>query len=208
MEVDSPLSRLDQTQPVDPLLLDIPTEFSTERLLLRAYRPGDGEMYYHMLQENREHLYEFLPASLMAVQSVLDAEAVIRNLMAQWQSRELFIFGAWEKESGSYVGESYLANADWHVPRIEVGYFIVQARTGKGYATEAARATLRYAFERMQVARVELQCTADNQASKRVAERCGFTCEGRMRLRHRKKDGDLVDVLWFGLLRSEWNNRK
>jgi len=202
--VDSPLSQIDQTQPINPLLLDIPSEITTPRLLLRAYRTGDGAMYCQMLQENWQHLYEFLPPSLMAVRSAEDAEAVIRDLTAKWQRRELFIFGVWEKEGGSYVGETYLANADWHVPRIEVGYFIVQASTGKGYATEAARATTGYAFEHLKVERVELQCAADNEASRRVAERCGFTYEGRMRLRHCKKAGALVDVLWYGLLRPDF----
>jgi RimJ/RimL family protein N-acetyltransferase len=76
--------------------------------------------------------------------------------------------------------------------------------TGRGYATEAARAALRYAFEIIQVVRVDLQCRVDNQASQRVAERCGFKLEGRQRLRHRKKNGELVDRLWYGLLREEW----
>jgi ribosomal-protein-serine acetyltransferase len=191
---------------MNPLLLDLPTEFSSERLLLRCYRPGDGAMYHQMLRANWDHLYEFLPKSLLEVQSEEDAKIVIRKLMAEWNMRNLFIFGIWEKETGAYIGESYLANADWHVPRIEVGYFIVQAATGKGFATEAALATVRYAFEQLGALRVELQCRVDNPASKRVAEKCGFTFEGRFRQRHRKKSGALVDVLWYGLLRSEWQN--
>ncbi len=188
---------------MNPLLLDLPTEFVSERLLLRCYRPGDGALYFDMLRANWDHLFEFLAPSHLAVQSEEMAEELIRRLMADWTLRNLFIFGIWEKESGVYVGESYLANADWDVPRIEVGYFVVQSQTGKGYATEAARATVRFAFEHLGVLRVELQCRADNQASKRVVERCGFVYEGRMRQRHRKKAGDLVDVLWYGLLRSD-----
>ncbi|MGB8212343.1 MAG: GNAT family protein [Anaerolineales bacterium] len=193
---------------MNPLLLDLPTEFTSERLRLRCYHTDDSSMYFQMLRTNREHLYEFLPASLMAVQSEPAAEAVIRRLMADWNARNLFIFGVWEKESGLYVGESYLANPDWEVPRIEVGYFIVQASTGKGYATEAARATVRFAFEHLGVVRVELQCAADNQASLRVAEHCGFVFEGRFRQRHRKKSGYLVDMLWYGLLLSEWQHSR
>jgi RimJ/RimL family protein N-acetyltransferase len=37
-----------------------------------------------------------------------------------------------------------------------------------------------------------------------VALRCGFTLEGRLRQRGRRKDGSSVDRLWFGLLRNEW----
>lgn len=140
------------------------------------------------------------------MQNEADAETIIRWQNSEWQQRNLFIFGVWEKASGSYIGEAYLANPDWHVPSLELGYFLVKASTGKGFATEAARALLRYAFEYMQVTRVDLQCRVDNEASQHVAERSGFRLEGRQRLRHHKKDGTLVDRLWYGLLRSEWQD--
>jgi ribosomal-protein-serine acetyltransferase len=189
---------------MDPQQLDLPTEFASERIFLRAYRPGDGALYFRVIRENWDHLYEFLPAILESMQNEADAEAVIRWMNSEWQQHNLFIFGIWEKASGDYIGEIYLANPDWHVPSVELGYFVVRASTGKGFASEAARAMLRYAFEQMQVSRVDLQCRMDNEASQRVAERCGFRLEGRQRLRHRKKDGVLVDRLWYGLLLSEW----
>jgi RimJ/RimL family protein N-acetyltransferase len=189
---------------MDPQQLDPPTEFASERLFMRAYRPGDGTLYFRMIRENWDHLYEFLPPKVEAMQNEAEAEAVIRWLNSEWQPRNLFIFSIWEKASGNYTGEIYLANPDWHVPSLELGYFVVRASTGKGFATEAARATLRYAFEHMQVSRVDLQCRSDNEASQRVAGRCGFRLEGCQRLRHCKKDGMLVDRLWYGLLRSEW----
>ena len=161
-----------------------------------------------MLQENWEHLYEFMPQSHLEIGSAEDAEVVLRRLAAEWSSRTLFIFGVWDNASGAYVGESYLANPHWEVPRIEVGYFIVQACTGRGYATEAAQSMVRYAFTELGVERVDLQCRADNAASQRVAERCGFTLEGRSRRQHRMKSGALVDVLWYGLLRDEWESRR
>src|SRR5690242_6126978 len=50
-------------------LLDLPTEFTSERLLLRRYRPDDITMYYQMLRNNADHLYEFLPSFLLNVRS-------------------------------------------------------------------------------------------------------------------------------------------
>jgi RimJ/RimL family protein N-acetyltransferase len=193
---------------MDPQQLDPPSEFESERLFLRAYRPSDGGLYFRVIRENWDHLYEFLPPVLEAMQTEADAEAFIRWLDLEWQRRNLFLFGVWEKAAGSYTGETYLANPDWKVPSIELGYFVVQASTGKGYATEAARATLHYAFEHLGVSRVELQCRADNGASQRVAERCGFRLEGHQRMRHRKKSGALVDRLWYGLLRSDDPGRR
>jgi RimJ/RimL family protein N-acetyltransferase len=141
---------------------------------------------------------------LINIHNEEDAKVEFHRQMLEWNASNLFIFGVWEKSTGIHVGESYLANADWDVPRIEVGYFIVKASTGKGYATEAAKATIRYAFEHMKVLRVDLRCAVDNKASIRVAEHCGFVQEGCFRQHHRKKDGTLVDMLWYGLLLPEW----
>lgn len=183
----------------DPLTL----ELTTSRLLLRAYRSGDGTAYVRMYHENAEHLREFMPDELREMATEHEAEGQIRRMTRQWRAGKLFVFGAWEREGGGYVGETYLANADWAVPCIELGYFVVASQTGRGYAVESGRAVVRFAFERLAVSRVELYCASDNAASARVAERIGFTLEGRQRLRHRKRDGTLVDRLWYGLLRAE-----
>jgi RimJ/RimL family protein N-acetyltransferase len=187
-----------------PPTLDPATGFETERLYLHAYRPEDDALYFHMVRENWDHLYEFLPEKVQAMQSVEDAGAFLRWLNGEWQQGNLFLFSLWEKAAGRYVGETYLANPEWHVPSIELGYFLVKTATGLGYATEAARAALGCAFDILNVSRVDLQCRADNTASQRVAQRLGFRQEGCQRLRHRKKDGSLVDRLWYGLLREEW----
>lgn len=207
MSLDNELfiTKLTEYQSVNLPLFDPPTVFYSKRLQMRCYRRGDGAVYFRAVSANWEHLYEFLPPPLMSLQSAEGAEAWIRKMAADWQARQLFVFSVWEKESGDYIGETYLANPDWKVPCIELGYFVLAGHTGKGFATEAARATTHFAFEHLGVSRVELQCAADNLASRRVAERCGFVYEGHMRGRNRKKDGALVDRLWYGILRSEWD---
>src|SRR5512141_3200033 len=104
----------------------LPTQFFSERLLLRRNRLADAPAYFRMLRENQAHLREFLPSNMAAAQNDDDIRAVIRWQIRQWQRGEIFIMGLWEKSSGEYVGEVYLANADWEVPCIEVGYFTVQ----------------------------------------------------------------------------------
>jgi len=179
----------------------VTAELATDRLMLRPYRPGEGAAYARMYHENQHHLREFMPDELREMATEHDAEGQIRRMIRQWRAGKLFVLGGWERQGGAYVGETYLANPDWAVPCIELGYFVVADRTGNGYAVEAARAVTRFAFERLAVNRVELYCASDNVASARVAERLGFRLEGRQRQRHRKRDGTLVDRLWYGLLR-------
>ena len=116
---------------MDPQAFDPATELTSARLFLRPYRPEDGAWYYHMVRENWDHLYEFIPDRVEAMRDEADAEAVIRWLNEEGQQGNLFLFSVWERASGKYIGEVYLANPDWHVPSIELGYFLVQAATGR-----------------------------------------------------------------------------
>ena len=95
---------------MNPLLLDIPTEYSSERLLLHCYRPGDGAMYFQMLRANWNYLYEYLPHEFVGVQSADDVEVVLRRHIADWQLRNLFIFELWEKATGSFVVRRRMEN--------------------------------------------------------------------------------------------------
>jgi len=187
---------------------EYPIEISSTRLLFRPYRPGEGRLYVDMYRENGAHLMEFMPEELRGMKTEADGERQIQRMLHAWQDRELFIFGAWDTETGLYVGEAYLANPDWTVPSLELGYFVVATQTGRGFATEAGAAVVAVAFEQFGVERIDLQCQADNVASARVAERLGFRLEGCQRQRDRKRDGDLVDRLWYGLLRAEWEAQR
>ena len=188
------------------MTLNIPIEFPSEHLLLKRYRPENAEVYFNMLMENKTHLREFMPENLASAKNVDAVREVLLWMIKEWERGELFIWGLWEKTSGEFVGEVYLANPDWKVPCIEVGYFTVQKHGGKGYASEACRAACSIAFEKLGVRRVELQCASDNEKSARVALHCGFMLEGRLRDRNHKKDGTVVDRLWFGLLPGEWED--
>ena len=180
------------------------TELVTDRLLLRPYRPGDGAAYVRMYADNQAHLREFMPDELRDMATEHDAEGQIRRMTRQWRAGKLFIFGVWERDGGEYVGEiiwpiptgrcrASTSGTSWWQARPAVvrrggravGRAVRVRRTSRGSSSSLYRAS-------------------DNQASASVAERLGFSREGVQRLRHRKRDGTLVDRLWYGLLRSEW----
>jgi len=89
---------------------EYPIEISSTRLLLRPYRPGEGRLYVDMYRENGAHLMEFMPEELRGMKTEADGERQIQRMLHAWQDRELFIFGAWDTETGLYVGEAYLAD--------------------------------------------------------------------------------------------------
>jgi len=85
--------------------------------------------------------------------------------------------------------------------RAEIGYWIGVPYWGRGYATEAARAVIAYAFE-AGFNRVEAEHFSRNPASGRVMQKAGMVHEGRRRQAVRKWD-EYLDVEAYAILRSD-----
>jgi RimJ/RimL family protein N-acetyltransferase len=83
-----------------------------------------------------------------------------------------------------------------------IGYWLSPAARGRGAATQAVRLLGRWAFSEPGLARLELTCGPDNEASQRVAERCGFTREGLLRSHVPFKAGRRDSVI-YGVLPGE-----
>lgn len=100
-------------------------------------------------------------------------------------------------------GVGLVAKGDVYFRTWEVGYWLGSASWGKGYATEAIQAFVRWCFDTWPgLNRLEGEVYASNEASQKVMKKCGFVEEGRRRGAV-EKYGVLMDVLDFGLLRSD-----
>jgi len=86
--------------------------------------------------------------------------------------------------------------------RARIGYWLAKPYWGRGLMTKAVTRYVEYAFTELDAVRLTAEVFAWNKASARVLQKAGFTQEGRLR-KHRKKDGALVDVRYFGLLRAD-----
>ena len=92
-----------------------------------------------------------------------------------------------------------------HHTRPELSYWILPEYQGEGYATEATEIAVDYTFEAHEIRGLQAQAFAPNEGSVGVLENLGFTHEGTLR-DARFRDGEYVDVVWYGLLREEWND--
>jgi UDP-4-amino-4,6-dideoxy-N-acetyl-beta-L-altrosamine N-acetyltransferase len=106
-------------------------------------------------------------------------------------------------ETNRVVGTIGLSHIDRRHRRAEYGVLLGEPEArGKGYAADASRLLLRYAFEDLRLQRVFLHVFADNAPALRLYERLGFKTEGCLR-QHLVKDGRPRDVLIMGLLATE-----
>jgi aminoglycoside 6'-N-acetyltransferase len=89
-----------------------------------------------------------------------------------------------ERDTGRLVGDVGLSPADGELGVVKIGYTIDPAHQGRGYATEAVRALVRYAFDGLGASLVRAYANAKNLPSIRVAEKVGLTLMERFEGTH------------------------
>ena len=185
--------------------LEIPTRLETERLYLRPYQAGDGPIYFAVGQKNRAHLARYETDNFIrTLDSEAEAEKAVQGLAADWEARNCFFMGVFDKHTDEFVAQIYVGPVNWDVPELEIGFFVDCDHEGRGYVTEAVKAALRFVFATLQAHRVSLHCDDGNARSYRVAERCGMVREGHVRENKKCLDGTFSGTLSYGMLRTEF----
>ena len=119
------------------------------------------------------------------------------------EGRDDATFAIERREDGALVGAIGLRMERAH-DRAELGYWIGVPYWGHGYATEAARAVVRYGFETEGLNRIFAFHFVSNPASGRVLEKIGMRKEGVFRSHTRKWDQHMDDAC-YGIVRAEWS---
>lgn len=105
------------------------------------------------------------------------------------------------------VGIVFLNRIDDHHGRANLGYWVDPAHQRQGYATEAARLVVEYAFAERRLNKVNVRALAENTASRSVIESLGFEQEGVAREAY-YVDGECRDMVSYGLLREAWERNR
>ncbi|MEU4643641.1 GNAT family N-acetyltransferase [Micromonospora sp. NPDC023814] len=149
------------------------TEIRTERLLLRSWRDSDLAPWAAMNAdpEVREHLGPLLSAE-QAAASARSFQAAIDTLGYGFWAVEV-------RDGGRFIGFAGLDRVDDGLPvsGVEAGWRLARSAWGHGYATEAARAVLRYGFDTVGLPEILAITTATNGRSQAVMRRLGMTTD-------------------------------
>jgi ribosomal-protein-serine acetyltransferase len=182
-----------------PVLIDLPEAVTTERLVLRAPAPGDGPALNEAVHETWDALHRWMPwAQERPTQAA--SEELVRTFRANFMLRTdlpIFMFLA---DGRTLVGCTGLTRMSWSVPRFETGYWVRRSCEGQGYASEGVRALSRLALTALGARRIEIRCSHRNERSQRVALRCGYTFDGRLRNFDREPNGEPCDIFVYSLV--------
>ena len=169
----------------------------TERLILRPFTMDDAPAMfaYTSIPENCRYL------KWDAHTQVAQTQAFLQSVMERYENHQDFIWGVTLRETGRLIGTCRLFDLHLDDGRGEVSYLMLPAVQGSGYATEAVRAVIAYAFQTLGLRRVQARCVAENRASERVMQKSGMECEGLLR-RFAKMHGRQYDFKIYAILRD------
>jgi RimJ/RimL family protein N-acetyltransferase len=180
--------------------MSLPTPtLHTARLLLRPFTEADTDALFALQSDARVLQYWDSPpwSERARAQRFI---ASCRQMEQEGSGARLAI----ERSSdGLFIGWCSLAKWNPDYRSATMGYCLDNAAWGQGFATEAARALLEWAFETLELNRVQAATDARNAASARVLEKLGFMREGTLR-EDCIVDGVVSDSWVYGLLRREW----
>ncbi|HMK29520.1 MAG TPA: GNAT family N-acetyltransferase [Terriglobales bacterium] len=164
----------------------------TPRLYLRRLTLSDSDALFAVLGD--PIAMQFYPAPL-AYEGV--CRWIDRNL-DRYENEGYGLYGMALKTSGELIGDCGLVRQMVEGrPEIEVGYHVRRDQWRRGYATEAARSCLEYAFRTLRLARVISLIRPENLPSRRVAEKNGLTIHHQIPWHH-------LPHLIYAITEPEW----
>lgn len=144
----------------------------TERLILRPWREEDLEPFAQLNADPR--VMEYFP-SVKSYEETSEEFGLIRG------GFETIGWGFWAAsliESGQFIGFIGLKNVGFtanFTPAVEIGWRLAHEYWGRGYATEGAKASLKYGFETLQLDEIVSFTPTQNKRSQNVMQKIGMT---------------------------------
>ena len=144
----------------------------SERLVLRRLRPDDVDAIFAVIGDPETMKYYAQPLTRD------DAQRWVNRSLERYRTDGYGLFAVVLKSTGEVIGNCGVVRQEVEgESMLEVGYHFRRDHWGHGYATEAARACMKYAFRQLAAETVVSFILPENVPSRRVAERNGMKAE-------------------------------
>ncbi|MBV8328757.1 GNAT family N-acetyltransferase [Chryseobacterium sp.] len=171
-------------------------KIETERLILRKFEDPDYERMFLMDSDPEVMKYLGIP-----VTSADESKKMIQMIQKQYEENGVGRLAVIEKESGLMIGWSGLKlltqPVNGYIHTLDLGYRFIPAFWGKGYAMEAAKASLDYGFKEMNAEMIYAYADSGNAGSNYILKKLGFEKTGAF-------EDSGADCFWYELKREKY----
>ena len=186
-------------------VLNLAPPIDTERLTLRQIDPIHDVDAIHAYA-SREDVCRYIPWTPKTRDDVVAWLPNRCSISIPTPGKAAFL-AIVVRQTGELVGDVMLHWESEQNRDAEVGYVVHPDHAGRGYATEATRATLALAFDTLELRRVTARVDERNPASAAVLRKIGMRQEAVL-VENEWFKGDWTTEIDFAILRSEWRSRQ
>lgn len=149
------------------------TEIYTDRLKLRILTPEDAKSLLEYNIRNKAHLEKFEPLRDLRFYTIEVQKNILNDSYRQYLNGTSLDFGIFKDDT--LIGKIKISNIVYGIFKSGIiGYSIDKDEQGKGYMKEAVNRIVKYAFQELDLHRLEASALVDNIKSKKVLISCGF----------------------------------
>lgn len=170
---------------------------------LHKIRLKSAREIFDCINSSRKTLREWLPW-VDETRSYKDTEKYIKATHRSRGASKLLTFEViYKKEIVGLIG---IKDMDKLNNKAEIGYWLGNAAVGKGVMTRSCIALLDFAFEELNMNRIQIKCAVDNIRSCNIPKQLGFAFEGIERQGELLR-GQYHDLKVYSILRKEWKKK-
>lgn len=165
------------------------------------------EEFYSLITKNKTHIEKTFPATLSHYLDLEKTKQFISFNQDKENHKEGYYFYPRDMKTNALIGYLCIKSIDNDKAKCELGYFVDQDYQGKGITSKVVSETLDFCFNTLKMNKVFICTSKINTASQQIALKHHFKQEGILREEFKNGDGILEDVVYFGLLKSEYNKQ-
>lgn len=169
-------------------------------IILRLLERLDASEIFHAIDTQREYLGRWLPFVALTC-TLSDTEMFVESVMNAPEERFELIFII--RVRGEFAGLVGFKDTDRLNKKTEIGYWLSERFQKQGIMTRSVEKLCEYAFNRLDINRIQIKCAVGNHVSSNIPKRLGFRFEGIERDGELLTDLGFVDLEVYSRLRSD-----
>ena len=187
-----------------PLLNHIGTQtIETQRLILRRFKREDTHSVFQTWINDPAVQNNY---GEKACNTIAEAQQILEKWICSYNNKEFYRWTIILKETNENIGQIAFYLVDSKNQRADIEYCIGQSHWGNGYAPEALKAVIEYAFRHIYLNRVQAFHRNKNASSGKVLQKAGMNYEGTLKQYLIHKD-EFDDCNMYAIIRDDWKDK-